>query len=78
MKTSFGTQLSRSEMKTILGGVSGVKPPTYCGSTQTNGCCNAYCGQGSGVTCSGTCASCEDAGNGKGPGPGQDKICYQF
>lgn len=68
-------QLTRNQMKKIMAGSGGGT--NYCGSTQTNGCCNVYCGSGTGVTCSGTCGSCEDAGNGRGPGPGQDKACFQ-
>ncbi len=71
MKTNFGTQLSRSEMKNVFGG---TKPTYYCGSTELDGCCNAYCDN---TACSGTCSKCEDAGNGDG-GDGKHKICYQF
>ena len=57
--------LSRSEMKNIMAG-SG---PNYW--------CNVYCGAGAGGygMCSGSCRNCEDAGNGRGSGPGQDKLC---
>lgn len=60
--------LLKEEMKKILGGY--VAPDT----------CNWYCGKGSNQKCdteSGPhkCPYCVDAGNGKGSGPGEDKLC---
>jgi len=55
-------KLSRAEMKKIMAG-SG------------DNMCNAYCGSGSGQSCDTTCPNCIDAGNGRGTGPGQDKLC---
>ena len=65
---NFGLQLSRNAMKKIVGGAN-------CGSSASGGCCNVYCGTGTGVTCSGSCGTCDDAGNGSGSKPGQDKMC---
>ena len=56
--------LSREQLKKVLGGVDG-----------SGSMCNVYCGTGTGVTCSGQCNTCEDAGNGAGSKPGQDKLC---
>lgn len=57
-------QLSKGEMKKVMGGK--ISPTNQC---------NVYCGTGSGGSCDTTCPSCVDAGNGKGTGPGQDKLC---
>lgn len=64
--------LLKEEMKKIIGGY--VNPDSWC---------NVYCGEGTGQTCgkgtnSSSCPYCVDAGNGKGSGRGEDKICsYQ-
>lgn len=65
-------KLSREQMKDVMGGLLEVD---NCGSTDAGGCCNVYCGTGTGVTCTGWCGSCEPAGNGSGSGKGQDKLC---
>lgn len=55
-------KLSRAEMKNIMAG---------SGSS-----CDVYCGSGSYYTCSGTCGSCQSAGNGSNPYvAGGDKLC---
>jgi bacteriocin-like protein len=69
-------KLSNEEMKKVMGGSDGGN---YCGSeSDQSHCCNVYCGQGSGVTCSGTCGTCDDALNGQNPNvPGGDKMCFR-
>ena len=70
-------KLTKDEMKKIIGGVE--REGGYCGSDKQNGCCNIYCGTGSGVTCAGTCGTCDAAGNATNPNiPGGDKLCVQF
>ena len=69
-------KLSTDEMKKIIGGDSEVN---RCGRKGEAGCCNVYCGQGSGVQCEGTCGICDAAGNGQNPNvPGGDRLCVQF
>lgn len=69
-------KLSKEEMKKIIGGET---KPNYCGSSDPGGCCNVYCGTGSGQKCIGNCGICADAGNGQNPGvPGGDKLCVRF
>lgn len=69
-------KMTKEEMKKVMGG---VEKGDYCGSDKLNGCCNTYCGTGSGVTCKGTCGSCVPAGNGTNPNTkGGDKLCVQF
>lgn len=64
---SLGRSLSKEEQKKVMGGLSEPNDNT----------CNAYCGTGSNVTCSGKCPRCEDAGNGANPNkPGGDKMCF--
>jgi hypothetical protein len=60
--------------------VGGLDGANYCGSESDVGhCCNVYCGQGSGVSCNGTCGTCVDAGNGaSSTAPGGDKLCARF
>ncbi|MCW3074287.1 MAG: hypothetical protein JWP69_1356 [Flaviaesturariibacter sp.] len=68
---SLGRSLSGSEMRMILGG---DEPVSIIGEGDST--CNAYCGSGSGVTCSGRCVTCGDAGNASNPNVrGGDKIC---
>lgn len=64
-------------MKQIIGGNFLAN---YCGSpTDTSNCCNAYYRQGSNMIYSGTCGTCDDAGNGHNPNvSGGDKLCVQF
>lgn len=60
--------LTKAELKKIIGGNGG-------GSGSSNSC-NAYCGQGSGYTCTTVCQICDDAGGGSNPNvPGGDKLC---
>lgn len=69
---SNSTQLTRQQMKKVMGGQE-------ASTTQSADSCNAYCGDGSGYTCSGKCSTCDDAGNGQNPNvPGGDKLCVQF
>jgi hypothetical protein len=69
---ALGRTLSSSEMRTISGG---DEPPESVIGDETS-TCNAYCGSGSKVTCSGRCATCENAGNAYNPYvAGGDKIC---
>ena len=67
---ALGKSLNRAQQKAILGGY-GDSAEESEGSS-----CNAYCGSGSGYSCSGKCSSCEDAGNGAGSGAGQKKMCF--
>ena len=63
---SLGRSLSKEDQKKVMGGVR-----------DDSNTCNAYCGSGSNVTCSGKCPSCENAGNGANPNvPGGDKLCF--
>ena len=71
MLQNFGTALSREQMKNVLGGY-GEAIDTIGDDSSS---CNVYCGSGTGYTCQGTCGKCEDAGNGSGNKPGQDKLC---
>ena len=71
MLQNFGTALSREQMKKVMGGLDGGN----CGTTESGGCCNVYCGTGRGISCTGSCGTCSDAGNGRGSEPGQDKMC---
>ena len=64
MSLSEMKSLTRNEMKKIMAGSGGNS-------------CNVYCGTGSGGSCTDTCLSCEDAGNGSGSGRGQDKMCVR-
>lgn len=71
MKKEFGIQLSREEMKKIMGG-------SKDGGEQCLPA-DAYCGAGAnhGLKCC-TDLSCQDAGNGRGSNPGEDKICFHI
>lgn len=68
---NLGTAFSRDAQKKLVGGLIADN----CGSSAKGGCCNVYCGTGTGVTCSGSCGTCGIAGNGAGNKPGQDKLC---
>ncbi len=69
---SLGRTLGKAEQKKIKGGDYGGG---YGGGGSSS--CNVYCGTGSGGSCTDTCLRCEDAGNGKGSGVGQDKMCFR-
>lgn len=60
--------LSREQLKKVIGGDDG---------SDAGNDCNVYCGDGAGHTCNskGKCPDCSDAGNGKGSGKGEDKMC---
>lgn len=56
-------KLSRTEMKNIMAGTGGNQ-------------CNVYCTLNS--QCDSTCSNCVDAGNGRGTGPSQQKLCAKY